>query len=555
EVEQALAAIWTELLGLEQVSRHDHFFELGGHSLLAMRLLSRIHHALGVELPLALLFAKPVLSDLALAAINALISSGPQALPPITSVSRQAPLALSFAQQRLWFLAQLEGVSATYHIPMVLHLHGPLQIDAWRRSLDSLIARHEALRSIFVSSDGQPCVELLPPETGLPLVEHDLRGLADAPEQLEQLCAEEAHAPFDLTHGPLVRARLIHMGEQEYVFLLTQHHIVSDGWSMGIAIQELSLLYQSFLTGADNPLAPLSIQYPDYAAWQREWLSGDRLQAQADYWHRQLADAPVCLELPTDHPRPAQQSFDGAALPVHLDAELTTGLKRVSRLHGTTLFMTLLAAWAAVLKRLSGQDDLIIGTPTANRVRREIEPLIGFFVNTLALRLDLSGEPSLSDLLERARNTALAAQDHQDLPFEQVVEIVQPPRRLQHTPLFQVMFAWQNNEGGTFNLPGVSVEPFGRPIDIVKFELELELGEANDCIVGTLAYATALFDAPTIERYRGYLIAMLRAMIADPAQPIAHIPILPPQERELLLETWNRTEADYPSDLCVHQLF
>ncbi|MCP3468521.1 condensation domain-containing protein [Bradyrhizobium sp. CCGUVB23] len=442
EIETALATLWAELLGLERVGRHDHFFELGGHSLLAVRLLSRLSQALGVELPLRTLFAKPVLADLAVSIVEELSRSGPQHLPAMVGGSREAPLVLSFAQQRLWFLAQLDETSTTYHMPLAWRLRGVLDRSAWQRSLDRVLARHEALRSIFVASEGKPSVEVLPPDAGLPVIEHDLQGMPDADEALLDLCQEEARTPFALARGPLIRGRLIRLSDEEHVFLLTQHHIVSDGWSLGVLARELSQLYRAFEAGQDDPLPPLAIQYPDYAAWQRQWLSGERLSNQAQYWRNTLSGAPARLALPTDRPRPAQQSFAGASVPVVIDADLTRGLRRLSRQHGTTLFTTVLAAWAAVLSRLSGQDDIVIGVPTANRGRREIEELIGFFVNTLALRLDLSGEPSVAELLERTRRTALAAQEHQDLPFEQVVEIVQPPRRLDHTPVFQVMLAW-----------------------------------------------------------------------------------------------------------------
>ncbi|RTE87919.1 amino acid adenylation domain-containing protein, partial [Bradyrhizobium sp. LVM 105] len=336
--------------------------------------------------------------------------------------------------------------------------------------------------------------------------------------------------------------------------LLTQHHIVSDGWSMGVLLRELSQLYRAFEAGQDDPLPPLAIQYPDYAAWQRQWLSGERLQKQAQYWRSALAGT-TRLVLPTDRARPGQQSFAAATVPIVIDADLTRELRRLSLQHGTTLFTIVLAAWAAVLSRLSGQDDLVIGVPSANRGHREIEELIGFFVNTLALRLDLSGEPSVSEFLERTRRTVLAAQEHQDLPFEQVVEIVQPPRALDHTPLFQVMLAWENNALGALELPGLSVEAAGDEIDQAKFDLELSLGEHGAEIAGTLAYATALFDQATIERQRGYLLALLRAMAADAQQEVRRIELLSTAERTYLLEELNRTAARYPAERCIHELF
>ncbi|MDX1017420.1 non-ribosomal peptide synthetase, partial [Sinorhizobium medicae] len=525
--------------------------ELGGHSLLAVQLLERLRRlSLGVEVPLATLFARPMLGDLAASIGEDLSRADRKDLPAIVAVSRDEPLALSFAQQRLWFLAQLDEGSTNYHMPLALRLRGALDRVAWQCSLDRLFARHEALRSVFVAPQGQPRVEVLPADAGLPLVEHDLQGLPDAQGALLDLCHEEAHTPFDLAGGPLIRARLIRMSDAEHVFLLTQHHIVSDGWSMGVLMRELNSLYRAFVAGQDDPLPPLAIQYPDYAAWQRQWLSGERLQTQAQYWRDTLSGAPARLALPTDRPRPAQQSFAGAGVPVVIDAALTRGLKRLSRQHGTTLFMTVLAAWAVVLSRLSGQDDLVIGVPSANRGRREVEELIGFFVNTLALRVDLTGAPSVSELLERTRRTALTAQEHQDLPFEQVVEIVKPPRSLDRTPLFQVMLAWQNNSIGPLDLPGLRVEAAGEGLDQVKFDLELDLGEDGDQIAGSLHYATELFDEATIARQRGYLLALLRAMVADARQPVGRIELLPPEERTYLLEDLNRTAAAYPSELC-----
>ncbi|MEZ2148236.1 amino acid adenylation domain-containing protein, partial [Bradyrhizobium sp. DN5] len=555
EIETALAQIWAELLGVERVGRHDHFFALGGHSLVAVQLLSRVSQAIGFTLPLTTLFAKPVLADLAASIMDELSRSGAQDLPAIAPVSREAPLVLSFAQQRLWFLAQLDQSSTNYHIPLGWRLKGGLDRSAWQRSLDRVLARHEALRSVFVAPEGKPWVELLPVDAGLPVVEHDLRDRPDADEALLGLCREEACTPFDLARGPLIRGRLIRISDEEHVLLLTQHHIVSDGWSLGVLAHELSQLYRAFVAGEGDPLPPLAIQYPDYAAWQRQWLSGARLQRQAQYWRNNLSGAPARLALPTDRPRPAQQSFAGATVPIVIDAELTRELKRLGLQQDTTLFMTVLAGWAAVLSRLSGQDDLVIGVPSANRGRREIEELIGFFVNTLALRLDLSGEPSVSELLARTRRTALGAQEHQDLPFEQVVEIVQPPRALDHTPLFQVMLAWQNNAAGTFDLPGLMVEAAADGFDQVKFDLELSLGEQGEVIAGTLGYATALFDRATIERQRDYLLALLRAMVADAQQAVGRIELLPADERAYLLEELNRTEVTYPEQQCIHELF
>ncbi|PHM27177.1 non-ribosomal peptide synthetase [Xenorhabdus ehlersii] len=552
ETEMALAAIWRELLDVEQISRYDNFFALGGHSLLAMRVMNRVA-ALGAELPLTTLFKAPALLAFA-KVVDERLNEQRGALPAITPTPHDGALPLSFAQQRLWFLAQFEGVSDTYHIPLALRLRGQLDIHAWQQALNHLFARHEALRSVFITVNEQPQVELLPTEFGLPMKKYDLRKALEVDEQLKRLREQEAKMPFNLACGPLIRSVLIQLTDDEYVFLLTQHHIVSDGWSLGILKSELSALYSACLNQQPDPLPPLMIQYPDYAAWQRQWLSAERVQVQSDYWRMVLADAPVLLDLPTDRPRPPEQLFAGNLWPINLDADLTASLKRLSEQQGVTLFMTLLSAWSIVLSRLSGQDDVVIGTPSAGRSRQEVESLIGFFVNTLALRIDLSGEPNVTELLARVRQTALAAQEHQDLPFEQVVEIVQPPRRLAHTPLFQVMFAWQSNEIVEWKLPGLTISPIDQAFDVVKFDLELNLFEEEDRVVGYLGYSTTLFDQSTIERHVEYLHTILQAMVADIQQPVGEMNILAPVERQLLLETWNATVTPYPEQLCVHQL-
>ncbi|MBD2816425.1 amino acid adenylation domain-containing protein, partial [Xenorhabdus sp. Flor] len=529
ETEMVLAAIWREVLGIEQISRHDNFFALGGHSLLAMQVMNRIA-ALGTALPLSELFSAPSLAALAEKLHTRFDQQS--TLPPILPVSRDGGLPLSFVQERLWLLTQFKGVSERYHMPLVWHLHGQLDIAAWQQALNVLFARHEALRSVFVSVDGQPQVRLLVADRGLPLVQHDLREHPDAKTALEQLRTEELSAPFDLSRGPLVRTVLIRLADDEYQFLLTQHHIISDGWSVKeVLINELNTLYTVFLAGQLDPLPALAIQYPDYAAWQRQWFSAERMQAQADYWRTTLADVPALLNLPTDRPRPSEQSFVGQVLPINLDVELITGLKRLSAQHNVTLFMTLLSAWTMVLSRLSGQEDIIVGTPSSGRNRQEVEPLIGFFVNILALRTKVSDELTVAELLAQVRQTTLAAQAHQDLPFEQVVEIVQPPRRLDHTPLCQVMFAWQDYEDPHWTLPGLTVSSVIHDLNIINCDLEIEFFEENGMIAGVINYATALFDQSTIERHIDYLLTVLQAMVNNPQQRIGEMDILTTEEQ------------------------
>ncbi|MXV13476.1 non-ribosomal peptide synthetase, partial [Xanthomonas sp. LMG 8992] len=372
--------------------RQDHFFELGGHSLLAVRLVTRVRATLGVELALREVFAHPVLAALA-ARVAAAGATTQEAIVP---VERDGVLPLSWAQQRLWFLDQLDhAAGAAYHIPAALRFSGALNRAALRASLDRIVARHENLRTTFVSAEGEPRQVIASADSGFLLIEHDLRHLQGAEQEaaVAELSMGEARAPFDLAHGPLVRGRLLVLAEQEHVLLVTQHHIVSDGWSIGVLVREFSALYTAFHQGLPDPLPPLSIQYADYAAWQRQWLQGDVLQEQIEFWRCHLSGAPALLELPTDHPRPAVQRYRGARVAVRVPPALSAQLQRLSQQHGTTLFMTLLASWSVLLGRLSGQHQVVIGSPVANRQRAEIEPLIGFFVNTLALRVDLDGDP------------------------------------------------------------------------------------------------------------------------------------------------------------------
>ncbi|HEV2148396.1 MAG TPA: amino acid adenylation domain-containing protein, partial [Longimicrobiaceae bacterium] len=553
EVEQALAEIWAEVLKVERVGRSDHFFELGGHSLLAVQVASRVRQRLGAEVPLGEVFRVPVLAEYA----RTVAAAARADLPPIEPAERTAPLPLSFAQQRLWFLEQMGGLGNAYHIPWRLRLRGELDRAALRQALDRIVARHEALRTSFSVAGGEPVQRITPSEESrFPLAEHDLRGAAEPEEELRRLLSQEWSTLFDLERGPLIRGCLVRLGEEEHALQVIMHHVVADGWSMGVFTRELSALYAAFRSGEADPLPELPVQYADYAVWQRRWVEGEVLRQQAEYWKRTLAGAPELLELPADRPRPAQQDFAGAALGVVLDEELTAGLKVLSQRQGTTLFMTLLAGWAVVLSRLSGQEDLVVGTPTANRGRREIEGLIGFFVNTLALRVDLSGAPTVAELLERVRERALEAQQNQDIPFEQVVEAVRPARSLAHTPLFQVTLAWQNAPGGELELPGLTRVGAGGAEQVsAKYDLSLSLGESEGRIVGGAQYAASLFGRGTMERYLGYLRRVLEEMAAGPERPVAGLEMLPEEERQQVVERWNATEAPYPRELCVHQLF
>ncbi|HYR06690.1 MAG TPA: condensation domain-containing protein, partial [Longimicrobium sp.] len=512
-----------------------------------------------------------------LALLELLEATAPKQAAPtlaqIEPVDRSGPLPLSFAQWRLWFLDQLGIPGAVYHMPTYLRLKGELDRDALIRALERVVARHEALRTTFAEVDGEQVQRIAPAEESpFQLAEHDFRGHADAGEELRRLLAEEAVAPFDLARGPLIRGRLIRLADDDQVLHINMHHIVSDGWSMGVFTRELSTLYAAFRKGEPDPLPALPIQYADYAVWQRRWADGEVLKAQAEYWKKTLAGAPELLELPTDHPRPARQDFTGGEIWIELDAELTAGLKALGQRHGVTLYMTFLAAWAVVLSRLSGQGDVVVGTPVAGRGRREIEGLIGFFVNTLAVRVHLSGSPTVAELLRRAKERALEAQQHQDIPFEQVVELLQPVRSLAHTPLFQVMFNWLNMPERNLELSGLTLASTGaapgpgpqpeaaaqpdEPSEAsAQFDLTLTLFEQGGRIAGNMEYATALFDPETIERHVAYLRRVLAQMVADDRRSVARLELMSSAERAQVVEEWNATELPSPDGRCVHELF
>ena len=505
EIEMHLARIWAEVLGLERVGRHDNFFELGGHSLLAVRVISRLRQALGVEVALAELFARPVLADFA----EAVREGARTTLPPITAARRDEPLPLSFAQQRLWFLAQMEGVSQAYHIVRALRLTG--ELDRGRIARAPWTASSPGTKRCALPS-ARPMVNwfsALRRRTAASICRSMIcASNEDAEGELRRLAIEEANAAFDLQAGPLIRGRLIRLADREHVLLITMHHIVSDGWSMGVLIRELGALYRAYSQGeaglccrrwpSNIPIMP--------SGSGAGWL-GTSFKRRASTGSALWRARRPCWSFPSTTAVLSSRTMPERSSRWNWTTSLTAGLKALSRRHGTTLFMTLLAGWAALLARLAGEDDVVIGTPVANRARTEIEPLIGFFVNSLALRLDLSGSPTVGELLQRVKGRALEAQQHQDLPFEQVVEIVCPPRSLAHTPVFQVMFAWQNSGESDLELPGLTAAPLRIPHSFAKFDLTLSLAEAGGRISGGLEYATALFDRATIERHAGYLRA------------------------------------------------
>jgi amino acid adenylation domain-containing protein len=554
-VEEVLAGIWAEVLRLERVGVEESFFELGGHSLLATRVVSRVREVFAVELPLRALFEGLTVAELAVR-VDALRRAGVPVLPPVVPAERTGALPLSFAQERLWFIDRLEPGSAVYNMPMVRRLGGALDVAALERALGEIVRRHEALRTVFAEADGSP-VQVIAPFDGFALPVEDLSGLgqADREAAVGRRASEETARPFDLAAGPLFRATLLRLGAEDHVLLLSMHHIVSDGWSMGVLFRELSTLYAAYREGRESPLSELPVQYADYAVWQREQLAGEALDRRLAYWKERLTGAPGLLELPTDHPRPAVQTYQGATVPVGLSAELLERLQALGRSEGATLYMTLLGAFQVLLSKYAGSEDVVVGSPIAGRTRREVEELIGFFINTLVLRTDLSGNPSFREVLRRVREATLGAYEHQEVPFEKLVAEVSPERSLSHSPLFQVMFTLQDTGGGGGGFAGLEVSGAGTGMEIAKFDLSLTLAPTPHGLFGGLNYNTDLFDRGTVERMLGHLARVLEQVAADADVRLSRLELLGESERALVLEEWNRTEAEVPADRCIHELF
>jgi amino acid adenylation domain-containing protein/non-ribosomal peptide synthase protein (TIGR01720 family) len=553
-IEELLAQIWADVLGVQRVGRQDHFFELGGHSLLATQLVSRAWEVFDVELAVRDLFETPRLEGLAARLTDAQrTAAGPHA-PPLRPMERAGALPLSFAQQRLWFFDQMYPNSSTYNLPATLRLFGPLDRAALVRSITAIMARHEALRTTFVTID-QPA-QVIAPVQATPLWLIDLQAISENEREATalRLAREEVQRPFDLAHGPLLRIVLMQTSADAHIMVLTMHHIISDAWSIGVCISELMALYSAHVAGVPAALPALPIQYADYAIWQRQWLRGAVLEEHLAYWRAQLADLPV-LELPTDYPRPNIPSFQGATLTFRLPPSLSADLAALSRREGVTLFMTLLAAWQTLLACYTGQDDIAVGTPIANRTQQATERLIGFFVNTLVLRSDLSDRPSFRILLRRVREISLGAYAHQEVPFQQVVEALQPAHDISRHPLFQVSFALQNAPLADLALPNLTVLPLAIERGSAKFDLNLALQETAAGLEGELEYRTDLFDAVTMKRLVKHCQTLLERITADIDQQTSALTLLTDAERQQLLHDWNATQAAYPQGACIHTLF
>ncbi|MBV9109885.1 MAG: AMP-binding protein, partial [Gemmatimonadetes bacterium] len=551
--EEILAGLYGEVLGLDRVSAEGGFFDLGGHSLIATRLISRVRAAFAVELPLRALFEAPAVRALA-ARVDALRREAAGTLaPPLVPTAREGALPLSFAQQRLWFIDQLQPGSAAYNVAHALRLRGRLDEGALERSLNEVVRRHETLRTRFPGAEGEPLQVIDPPApVAVARVDLSAHETGEREARLRALAAAEARTPFDLAAGPLFRGTLVRLGDEEHAILFTLHHVISDGWSTAVLVREVSELYAAFTEDREPHLPELPVQYADYAAWQRGWLAGEVLEAQLAYWRTALSGAPPLLELPTDRPRPQALSDRGAMVPFTIPAETANALRGVSRREGATLFMTLLAAWQLLLSKYAGQDDVSVGTPIAGRTRLETEALIGFFVNTLVLRADLSGNPRFGELLRRVRAATLGGHEHQDVPFERLVEELAPGRALNHSPLFQAMFSLQNNERRALRLGALEAEPLPGGGHTAKFDLTLTLAEDGEEIAGALGYRTDLFDASTMRRMAAHFAALLGGVAEDADRPVGAYSLLDAGERRETVGEWNRTDAPYPSETTLH---
>ncbi len=553
--EELLAVLWGEILGVEKVGMFDNFFELGGHSLLATQLVSRVKNAFQVELPIRDFFETPFIFQLAQIINKLKLEQDSIEVPNIERVDRDRQLMLSFAQQRLWFLDHLEADTASYNLPSAIRVTGDLNVKALNYSLNEVIRRHEILRTRFTAIEGKP-IQVIVPELTMEIPIVDLQHLPEEERENHalELAVEEAQKPFDLKKCPLIRVKLVQLKDNEYVLLFTMHHIISDGWSMGILIQEVGALYDAYLNKKPTPMPDLAIQYVDFAQWQRTWLQGKTLDMQIDYWKNQLAGSTPLLALPTDRPRPPIQTYQGRTKTFEIPKELSTAISRISRQEGATLFMTLMAAFQTLLYRYSGQEDINVGTPIANRNKSETESLIGFFVNTLVIRTDFTGEDTFQDIIRKVRETSLGAYAYQDLPFETLVDIIQPKRNTSHTPLFQVMFVLQNLPMGAQELTDLVLEPIEPETGIAKFDLTLTMVESPDGFNGSFEFNTDLFDPETIDKMILHFRNLLEAIAEAPAAPISKLQFIAEDERNQMLTEWNDTTFEYANDSCIHEL-
>jgi len=555
-MEESIGSIWSEILGIPVIGIHDNFFDLGGHSLMATQVISRICTMIGQDISIITIFKQPTIASLA-DHIESYSKTGDfKALPIIKQTRQSDAIPLSFAQQRLWFLNQLEPGSAFYNIPAAWHITGILDIKALEKSMHHIIERHEILRTCFPETAG--VVTQVVKQKGivkLKCVDLEQQSSKIQKESIRNLINEDVGIPFDLDTGPLFRSTLLKLSSSHHILILNMHHIISDGWSMGIFFKELSLFYNAYLKGNPPRLQKLPVQYRDFSQWQRQTFQGEMLNVQLSYWKNKLTGSPSILELPTDRPRPAVQTFHGAVEAFHFPKNLSDAVKILSTEHGCTLFMTLLTAFKIILFRHSGQEEILIGSPIAGRNREEIEGLIGFFANTLVLRSDLSGNPAFLDVLKQVKETSLEAYNHQDLPFEQLVEALQPDRNLSTSPLFQVLFVFQNAAMHDLKFSGLTLEPMKIKTGTSKFDLLLSMSERSGEIRGVFEYNTDLYDASTIERLKNQFTVLIQGITKNPDQPITQLPLLTDTQQEQIISKWNETTSPQEIKTCVHHLF
>jgi amino acid adenylation domain-containing protein len=556
-VEEIVAGIWREVLRLPTFGLRSNFFNLGGHSLLATQVILRVRNALQVDLPVRSLFEAPTVEQLSQLIQSQINESGQSAPVPIEPVPRDAELPLSFAQQRIWFQEELTSGTSAFHIPLAVRLSGRLNVAALEQTFDEVMRRHESMRTSFPLKDGRP-VQLISPPSRLSIMTVDLSRLPEGErEAVARRAAEAAFArPFNVQAGPLARVTLIRYSEEEHTVFCTLHHLVSDGWSKGVLVKEVSALYTAFSQAEPSPLPELAIQYADFAAWQRQQLQGEAFEKELGYWKEHLEGAPPLLQLATDRPRPPVQTYRGAAEPVVLSPRLTESIKALSLKRGATQFMTLMAAFMAMLHRYTSQEDIVVGATVANRERSDIEGLIGFFVNMVALRGDCSGNPQFDALLRQVRESTFKAYAHQGVPFDKLVQELRPERNPAYPPLLQVAFSFQNQPNLTeLALPGLKLSFPLAEVTNSQFDLLLDLSESPAGLAGALVYNTDLFDRETAARMAEHFRNLLEGIASDPDRRLSELPLLGEQEREETVYLWNRTEADYPRGACIHELF
>ena len=551
--EEILCGIWSSVLGLDRVSTSDNFFELGGHSLKATQVVARLLARLGIELPVRAIFEAPTVRSLAALVRKTARTAADLGLAIHRAAGKQA-LPLSYAQQRLWFIHQMEPEQISYNLPGAAHIHGPLHLAALEKAFQEITRRHESLRTRFVSIEGEPR-QFIEQEVRaeIPLLDLSSPPEPDAANELKDLSWLEARTPFDLEQAPMLRLKLVRLSPENHVLLVTMHHIVSDGWSFRILLLELKAFYEAYASGTDLLLPELPIQYSDYAFWQREWFNSNRLEEQLGYWTKQLADAAPALDFPADHPRPSVQSNSGARQTIHFEKELEDQLRKLSQRNSVTLYMTLLAAFQTLIHRYTGQQDIIVGSPIAGRRRTETEGLIGFFVNTLAMRTKVSGEMTFAQLLERTKKTTLDAYANQDVPFEKLVEVLSPERDMGRTPFFQVVFGLQDEQLPETRLGQATMQMFPLDNGTAKFDLTLLLEESETGLKGFLEYSNDLFLPATVTRMLSHFRKLLGAIAERPEKTISSLPMLDQAEQRQLLVEWNRTSSAFPSR-CVHEL-